>query len=77
MSNIARRYADLHPATRVILPAVMKPVTVIQPIVTENTPPVTINQKRGRGRPATGVALSAADRARKYRDRRRGAVAAS
>jgi hypothetical protein len=71
MSNIARRYADLHPATRVILPAVMKPVTVIQPIVTVIAPGVTINEKRGRGRPKTGVALSAADRARKYRQGRR------
>jgi hypothetical protein len=56
---------------------IRRAVTDIRPIVTENTPTVTINQKRGRGRPATGVALSAADRARKYRDSRRGAVAAS
>jgi hypothetical protein len=33
--------------------------------------------RRGRGRPRTGVAVSDADRARKYRERRRGAVAAS
>jgi hypothetical protein len=88
MSNIARRYAGCpeyvleyearSPAyAHAAAFAATKGVTVIQPIVTENTPPVTINQKRGRGRPATGVALSAADRARKYRDRRRGAVAAS
>jgi hypothetical protein len=33
--------------------------------------------KRGRGRPRTGVAASDAERARKYRERRRAAVAAS
>jgi hypothetical protein len=70
MSNIARRYAEFR-----TLP--VQSVTVIRPIVTENTPSVTINQKRGRGRPKTGVAMSDAERMRKYRDRRRGAVAAS
>jgi hypothetical protein len=33
--------------------------------------------RRGRGRPATGVAQSDAERMRKYRERRRAAVAAS
>jgi U3 small nucleolar ribonucleoprotein component len=54
------------------------PVTINPQGVTENTPPVTVivpnvtkNEKRGRGRPKTGVALSDAERMRKYRGRRR------
>jgi hypothetical protein len=67
MSNIGRRFVTENTPS----------VTINTVPVTINQPSVTINQKRGRGRPRTGVALSDAERMRKYRDRRRAAVAAS
>jgi hypothetical protein len=58
--------------------AVTKPVTKPEPVVTKprnETPDVT--KPRGGRPPAGAVAMSGAERVRKYRDRRRGAVAAS
>jgi hypothetical protein len=68
MSNILRRFVTEN------TPAVTKP----RPGVTKprnETPDVT--KPRGGRPPAGAVAMSDAERVRKYRDRRRGAVAAS
>jgi hypothetical protein len=75
MSNILRRFVTKPQ------PSVTKPryetQAVTKPVYTINGVPAMILPRRP-GRPPVGLqAMSDAERMRKYRDRRRGAVAAS